>query len=585
MRCPFKGLASFDVADAPYFFGRERLVAELVARLVGASLLGVVGPVRERQVVGRARRSAAGAARRRAAFKRRVGAAGHAPGRASAARARARDGRDGDGRVLLVVDQFEEIFTVCRDEDERRAFVAALVAPAPWRARCRARAPSRSLRALSGLPGALAAAGGASRARERDAPRRAAPRDRAPGAARGPAGRAGADGRAGGRRRARAGALPMLSTALLELWQRRDGRRLRLITYEPPAACVARSPGMPRRPSPSSTPAQQTVARSVLLRLAAEDAGGAIERRRIALAALERRRRRGRRRARGPAPAHDQRRGRGARSRGPAARVAAPARVAGRGRRGAASAPPARRRRTRLGRGGPRRRRPLPRRPPGGRAGMASPPRADLNRTERAFLDAGRGAEHAATHPPATRGRRGDGRARRDHRDLDHHRRQRHPARARRAARRRRRAASPRAPWPGSETTSRSPACWGSRPTAASRRWRPAAPCSPCCPRWPPIAGSAAHSSTEPACRTSRSARTDGRWPAPPTTGRSRCGTSPPGVGSAATQRSRRPRHGRGVQPGRNAAGQRRATMRPCGCGTWPPAGRSAARCSTTRRR
>src|SRR4029079_8231127 len=42
--CPFKGLASFDVADAPYFFGRERLVAELVPRLVGGPLLGSVGP-------------------------------------------------------------------------------------------------------------------------------------------------------------------------------------------------------------------------------------------------------------------------------------------------------------------------------------------------------------------------------------------------------------------------------------------------------------------------------------------------------------------------------------------------------------
>ena len=41
---PFKGLASFDVGDADLFFGRERLVAELVARLAGASLLGVVGP-------------------------------------------------------------------------------------------------------------------------------------------------------------------------------------------------------------------------------------------------------------------------------------------------------------------------------------------------------------------------------------------------------------------------------------------------------------------------------------------------------------------------------------------------------------
>src|SRR5204863_8747762 len=42
--CPFKGLASFQSSDAEYFFGRERLVAELVARLVGAPLLGIVGP-------------------------------------------------------------------------------------------------------------------------------------------------------------------------------------------------------------------------------------------------------------------------------------------------------------------------------------------------------------------------------------------------------------------------------------------------------------------------------------------------------------------------------------------------------------
>ena len=42
--CPYKGLASFDSEDAEYFFGRERLVAELVARLVGAPLLAVVGP-------------------------------------------------------------------------------------------------------------------------------------------------------------------------------------------------------------------------------------------------------------------------------------------------------------------------------------------------------------------------------------------------------------------------------------------------------------------------------------------------------------------------------------------------------------
>ncbi len=42
--CPYKGLAAFEADDAPYFFGRERLVAELVARLVGAPLLAIVGP-------------------------------------------------------------------------------------------------------------------------------------------------------------------------------------------------------------------------------------------------------------------------------------------------------------------------------------------------------------------------------------------------------------------------------------------------------------------------------------------------------------------------------------------------------------
>ena len=42
--CPYMGLASFAAAQADLFFGRERLVAELVARLVGSPLLAVIGP-------------------------------------------------------------------------------------------------------------------------------------------------------------------------------------------------------------------------------------------------------------------------------------------------------------------------------------------------------------------------------------------------------------------------------------------------------------------------------------------------------------------------------------------------------------
>ena len=42
--CPYKGLATFEASDAAMFFGRERLVAELIARLAGARMLAVVGP-------------------------------------------------------------------------------------------------------------------------------------------------------------------------------------------------------------------------------------------------------------------------------------------------------------------------------------------------------------------------------------------------------------------------------------------------------------------------------------------------------------------------------------------------------------
>ena len=62
--------------------------------------------------------------------QRALGARAAAPGRAPAARARAaRPPRlRRDGRLVLAVDQFEEVFTACRDERERAAFVDALVA-------------------------------------------------------------------------------------------------------------------------------------------------------------------------------------------------------------------------------------------------------------------------------------------------------------------------------------------------------------------------------------------------------------------------------------------------------------------------
>ena len=127
--CPFKGLAAFGFDDADYFFGRERLVAEMVARIVGAPFLGRRRSVRQRQVVA----PAAGL------FP--TLAAGVLPGSGTGRgcwSARARIQLDARrvrcpasrtaGRSFVVVDQFEELFTACQRRRRAGEFVDALIA-------------------------------------------------------------------------------------------------------------------------------------------------------------------------------------------------------------------------------------------------------------------------------------------------------------------------------------------------------------------------------------------------------------------------------------------------------------------------
>ena len=183
--CPFKGLAAFDAEDAAYFFGRERLVAEMVARLVGAPLLGVVGPSGSGKSSVRARRAAAGAGARRAAGQRRLDAGADPAGRAAAARAARRHGRTGRGG---------------RAGDRRRP-VRGDVHGLPRRAASATRSSTRSRAArdprrarwscsrvradfygrCAAYPALARLLGANQRARRADAPRRAAPRDRAAG--------------------------------------------------------------------------------------------------------------------------------------------------------------------------------------------------------------------------------------------------------------------------------------------------------------------------------------------------------------------------------------------------------------------
>src|SRR5215207_1360356 len=127
--CPFKGLASFEVEDAEFFFGRERLVAAMVARLAGAPLMGIVGP------------SGSGKSSALRAGLLPALAAGVLPGSERWGLALLRPGEHPlralehatayaapRVRHVVAVDQFEETFTACRDETERAAFVEALVA-------------------------------------------------------------------------------------------------------------------------------------------------------------------------------------------------------------------------------------------------------------------------------------------------------------------------------------------------------------------------------------------------------------------------------------------------------------------------
>jgi WD40 repeat protein/DNA-binding SARP family transcriptional activator/energy-coupling factor transporter ATP-binding protein EcfA2 len=288
--CPFKGLASFDVADAPYFYGRDRLTAQLVAGLVGHRLLAIVGS------------SGSGKSSAMRAGLLPALAGGVLPGsdgrRSTIVRPGAHPMRElpetlrggGDGTLVLAVDQFEETFTTCDDEDERTAFVDALVAAAHDRdGGCLVVLALRAdyygrCAAYPGLARMLAANHVLVGPMRREELRRAIE---------GPAEHVGlrvdgeltdallrdVDGEPG--------ALPLLSTALLELWQRREGRRLTHASYERTGGVRGAVSRLAEDAWGQLSEEQRRLARGVIMRLVGEGAAGGVERRRVALEDLE----------------------------------------------------------------------------------------------------------------------------------------------------------------------------------------------------------------------------------------------------------------------------------------------------------
>lgn len=124
---PYRGLAAYEAEDRDRFFGRDRLVDDLVERIGrGRRFLAVFGPS------GSGKSSLLRAGLVAAARAGRLSPDG-APWRATVLtpgahpRARLEQVLAGDPPELVVVDQLEEAFTLCRDRAQREGFLDLLV--------------------------------------------------------------------------------------------------------------------------------------------------------------------------------------------------------------------------------------------------------------------------------------------------------------------------------------------------------------------------------------------------------------------------------------------------------------------------
>ncbi|MGI5500706.1 hypothetical protein [Lentzea sp. CA-135723] len=250
---PYVGLRAFGPDDAHRFFGRERLVAEIVGRtqrlvlLFGASGSGKSSVLRAGVVP-------AFAATRKTTLLFTPGT--HPIERCSVLFANElgvttaavldewHDDRalhrlvsqvSGDREMVIVVDQFEEVFTLCDDEDERARFIAALATAANTPgSRCRVLLGMRSdffahcsahPELLDALPEGQVVAG----------PMSAEELRRAIVA---PAKQANCTVESAlvadliTQAHGRPGVLPLLSHVLLEVWVRRSGHRLTVAGFQ-----------------------------------------------------------------------------------------------------------------------------------------------------------------------------------------------------------------------------------------------------------------------------------------------------------------------------------------------------------------
>jgi WD40 repeat protein len=322
--CPYRGLASYRQQDARWFFGRERstdaLVAQLravektggVVMLVGASgagkssllnaglvptlqdgtLSGENGQAREVlqlvpgvDPVGELTHRIPELAAVVSAVKEPAGGApsatqfGHAVRQAVSAWAQRQT--SSAARPVIIVDQFEEAFTLCSDEANKRQFIQLLHAactpgdsgdPAPVLVVLGIRADFyEQCLSYPELADALQhrhmVLGPLTTAELREAvtgPAKAVGMELEPGLTELIVREVSTDGPRGAQN---AGALPLLSHALLATWQRRKGGKLTLAGYRAAGGIQGAVAATAERAWSDLDPAARTAARLLLLRL------------------------------------------------------------------------------------------------------------------------------------------------------------------------------------------------------------------------------------------------------------------------------------------------------------------------------
>ncbi|TVL88631.1 helix-turn-helix domain-containing protein [Streptomyces sp. SAJ15] len=298
---PYRGLARFEPGDHERFFGRDGLVADVVELARSNRFTAVFGPsgsgkssllraglipvLRDPALRDPGNGGGAPSAAPAPAVIR-VLTPGEHPARTHRA---ALTPKAGDGDTWLIVDQFEEVFTLCQGPAERREFIDALLAARQPESRLRVVVAVRAdfFGRCAGHRGLTAALRGATLLVGPMGPAELREAIVKPAAAAGLIVERSLTARIVAEVADEPGGLPLMSHALLETWRRRRGRTLTEEAYESVGGVHGAIAATAERVHGELSAHQAELARRILLRLITPGEGAQDTRRPADRAELE----------------------------------------------------------------------------------------------------------------------------------------------------------------------------------------------------------------------------------------------------------------------------------------------------------